>query len=340
MIRSITTQFSPLPYPKDDFTGKTVLITGANIGLGLEAARHFVRLNASKVVLGVRDLEKGKAAKQDIASSLHLDDEAASSRLEVWQVQMDSFQSVKDFCRRAAALDRLDIVIENAGLLSHLYNTAEGYEYLTTVNVISTWLMALLLLPVLRATKDKHYGNGSEKQTDKTNGHPHLVIIGSNAHFYTKFKAQNEPSIFEYLKGGEDMFNRYADTKLISLFVAREVAKRMNDSKDKSQVVLNIVEPGYCQSQLMREKSWAWYFELMMILGLSLIARTSEQGSRTYISAATAGPESHGIYLEDCKLSTPHEFVDSEAGEKIQKKVFGELMDILEGLEPGISQNI
>ena len=63
----------------------------------------------------------------------------------------------------------------------------------------------------------------------------------------TKFDERNAPSIFEAFSGGSNMFNRYADTKLMSLFVAREVAGRMSDTKEKPRVVLNIVEPGYCQ---------------------------------------------------------------------------------------------
>ncbi|OTA95816.1 hypothetical protein M434DRAFT_28508 [Hypoxylon sp. CO27-5] len=347
LYRSISTQLRPLPYPNHDFTGKTVLITGANTGLGLEAARHFVRLNARKVILGCRDLQKGNAAKQDIERtqpSSNGNGSAFTDVVEIWQVQLHSSDSVKAFCRRAAhTLDRLDIVVENAGVLSQLYNLAEGYEWQTKVNVISTWLMALLLLPVLRATKVKYYRtNDSGKNDDIREGSevPHLVIVGSNAHFYTKFEARNETSIFEVYKGGSDLTNRYANTKLMSLFVAREVANRMVKNKDKPQVVLNIVEPGYCRSQLMREQALPWYFEILMIVGFATVARTSEQGSRTYLSAATAGWESHGMYLEDCKLSAPHEFVDSEEGRKIQTKVYNELMAILEQIEPGILQNI
>lgn len=70
-----------------------------------------------------------------------------------------------------------------------------------------------------------------------------------------------------------------------------------------------------------------------MVVGLSTVART-------YLSAAAAGWESHGVCLEDCKLSTPHEYVDSEEGGWIQKKVFVELMEILERIKPGISENI
>lgn len=61
--------FVRIPYPTRDFTNETVIVTGANAGLGLEAARHFTRLNAAKVILAVRSISKGEAAKQSIESS-------------------------------------------------------------------------------------------------------------------------------------------------------------------------------------------------------------------------------------------------------------------------------
>lgn len=331
----------PLPYPKEDFTGKTVLITGANTGIGLEAARHFVRLNASKVILGCRDVEKGNAAKRDIESTNHVDATSNPGRVEMWQVDLASFDSVKNFCQRAAKLDRLDIVVENAGILGMTYTVAEGYERITTVNVISTWLMALLLLPVLRATKEKFHTGSAESRGDSNV--PHLVIVGSNAHFYTVFDGRDKPSIMEHYRGDSDMFHRYANTKLISLFFAREVAARMLERKGrgKPEVVLNVVEPGSCKTQLLREKeAWPWAYKAFVTVGFGLVGRTAEMGARTYIWAAAAGWKSHGLYLEDCKLSTPHEFVESAEGAKLQKKIYGELVEILEKISPGVTENI
>ena len=334
----------PLPYPKDDFTGKTVLITGANTGIGLEAARHFVRLNAAKVVLGCRDLEKGEIAKRDIEVTNHVDTGTDPARAEVWQVDLASFASVQAFCSRAASnLGRLDIVIANAGMLGMSFATAEGYERITTVNVLSTWLMVLLLLPILRRTNERYYRKDDDPSATRNNV-PHLVVVGSNAHFYTVFDGCDAPSVFEHLRSDSDMFHRYANTKLISLLIAREVAARMLERKRRGRendVVLNIVEPGSCRTELLREKvSWPWASRAFVTIGFGIFGRTAEMGARTYVSASTAGWESHGVYLEDCKLSTPHKFVDSEEGARLQKKVYEELLQILEGVSPGISQNI
>lgn len=85
-------------------------------------------------------------------------------------MDLSSYESVKQFCSRASKLDRLDIVTENAGLATPHYQEVEGMESTITVNVISTFLMALLLLPKLRA------------DAIKFNILPRLTIVASDAH--------------------------------------------------------------------------------------------------------------------------------------------------------------
>jgi NAD(P)-dependent dehydrogenase (short-subunit alcohol dehydrogenase family) len=140
-------------------------VTGGNVGLGREAARHFVRLGASKVILACRSVEKGEVAKVDIEESTK-----RMGVVEVWQVDLSSYESVKQFCAQASKLERLDIVVENAGLATPKYEEVEGMESTITVNVISTFLMALLLLPKLRA------------DAVKFNVLPRLSIVASDAH--------------------------------------------------------------------------------------------------------------------------------------------------------------
>lgn len=71
-----------------------------------------------------------------------------------------------------------------------------------------------------------------------------------------------------------------------------------------------------------------------------LLARTTEVGGRTLVASAVAGEESHGKYMSEAKITEPSAFVRSDEGEKTQERVYTELMDILEKIEPGITQNI
>ena len=122
----------------------------ADAWLGLEAARHIVRLECARLILAVRNIEKGEAARQDI--------ERTTGRvgvIQVWQLDMDNFQSVKSFAERVESeLERLDVALLNAGVVSRTFKLSpEGWEETLQVNVLATALLALLLLPKLRASK-------------------------------------------------------------------------------------------------------------------------------------------------------------------------------------------
>jgi retinol dehydrogenase-12 len=111
------------PFPTSTFEGQTVIVTGANTGLGREAAKHIVRLGAKLVILAVRDLCKGQAASEYVATQTGITDV-----IQVWQLDLSSFTSVQDFARRATALTRLDAVVENAGMWPIQFESFEGHE--------------------------------------------------------------------------------------------------------------------------------------------------------------------------------------------------------------------
>ncbi len=186
-----------LPYPTEDFGGQTVIVTGANVGLGLEAARHFVRLSAEKVILGVRTISKGEVARKSI--------EASTSRLnvlEVWQLDLSKYESVKQFVKKAEGLRRLDAVVENAGISTTEYEVFEDNESTITVNVVSTMLLALLILPKLRETAMNYHVI------------PRLTIVSSAVHTLTKFPERKENNIFNTLNGKDtaNMPDRYTNS--------------------------------------------------------------------------------------------------------------------------------
>lgn len=189
--------FVKLPLPNSDFTGQTVVVTGSNTGLGFDAVRHLVRLNAKKVILAVRNLDKGKAAVQELIASTN----CSPDRLEIWPLDLSVFESVISFGERLNTLDRLDAVIQNAGILSYNWDTAEGYEKHITVNVISPILLGLLVLPVLRETA---------KENGKTG---HLSFVGSDMMQIAKFTEKDmDGKILEALNNKDlaDMQDRYA----------------------------------------------------------------------------------------------------------------------------------
>jgi len=112
-----------IPVPTASFAGETVIITGANTGLGREAAKHIVRLGASKVILACRNVSKGEEARVYIEKETK-----KTGTTEVWELDMSNYDSVKRFARRAEKEERLDAVILNAGIWPNKMEKQEGYE--------------------------------------------------------------------------------------------------------------------------------------------------------------------------------------------------------------------
>jgi retinol dehydrogenase-12 len=201
------------------------------------------------------------------------------------------------------------------GISTEKFQLFEGQESTITVNVISTFLLALLVLPALKRSSQKY------------NIQPRLTIVASEVHHWTD-------SIFEALATPElsEMGIRYPVSKLMDVFATRALVEKTSSSYP---VTINTLNPGFCYSELSREHSGI-AFQLMY----KLLARTTEVGSRTLVTAALASHETHGQYMSNGLVEEPSKFVRSEEGRKTQEKVWAELSAKLEQIQPGILKNI
>jgi len=305
-------------YPTTSCAGQTIIVTGSNVGLGKEAARHFARLGASKVILAVRNSKAGEAAKHDIESSTRCNPNV----IEVWPLDLSSYESVKSFADRATKLPRIDVLLENAGIAASKWEVVQGHERTIVINVISTFYLAMLLLPKLKS---------SAKEFDIK---PRLTIVSSEVHGWTKFPEWKEPKIFDALddESKKTFGERYPTSKLLEVLVVRQIAPKL----EGSGVTLNMLNPGLCHSELGRD---AGFFLTVLKF---FLARTTEVGSRTLVAAGVAGPEAHGKYMHDAKVDDGilSSFVKSEDGKQASEKVWKELSAILESIQPGITSNL
>jgi NAD(P)-dependent dehydrogenase (short-subunit alcohol dehydrogenase family) len=275
--------FINLPYPetKDDLSDKIMIVTGSNTGLGFEASQHLLRLGVGKLIMAVRSLDKGEKARHEL---LQLTKRAPES-VEVWHLDMARYESVKLFAARAIAeLPTIDVVLANAGLAtSDEFSIAEDNERTITVNVISTFLLFFLLLPKLQ--KSLYPGK--------------FVIPNSATHYWAPIKElipdERASKIFPRLNSPEKsiMESRYYVSKLIVLYITREIAARLSAS-EKSSVIINAPNPSYCKSGLLREKQESTPPDFM--------ARSTEMGSRALVAGVLAGPESNGQYMTNCQV--------------------------------------
>ncbi|PWY66765.1 putative short-chain dehydrogenase/reductase family protein [Aspergillus heteromorphus CBS 117.55] len=307
--------------PPTSFAHQTVIITGSNTGLGLEAARHIVSQGAGKVILAVRNITAGEAARESIESTTQ-----RTGVVEVWPLDLSSYASVLAFADKATqTLARLDVLLENAGIATEKYAQSEGHERTVTVNVISTFLLAVLLLPKLRATASEHPEGPA----------PRLNIVASEVHAWAKFPERKAAQIFEALddEAAGTMGERYQTSKLLDVLLTRELADKQPDQS----VVINYLNPGFCRTLLGRDSDSCAFAAMQRVLG-----RTSEVGSRTLVAAAAAGWESHGEYMSNGVVA-PHALsplVTSAEGKELQGRLWGELEAILEVIRPGVMKGL
>ena len=120
--------------------------------------------------MACRDLEKAEKAKAQI--------EAATKRpgvAEVWHLDLSSFDNIKEFTQRAAKLDRLDIMVNNAAYLAYYFQKApNGHEVITMINYIGTFYLTVLMVPILR------------QSSVKFNIEPRIIIVSSDAVFFVR----------------------------------------------------------------------------------------------------------------------------------------------------------
>ncbi|KAI1113104.1 NAD(P)-binding protein [Nemania sp. NC0429] len=325
-LRSQLIETGKLPYPSTSYSGQTIVITGSNTGLGKEAARHYARLGVKRLILAVRNLEKGEAAKKDIATTA-----AKGVDIQVWEVDMAQPSSIEAFAARVEAeLDRVDIFHANAGLVAATYKEARGFgakglEMNIAVNYIATHLLAALVLPKLKSTAAEHSIT------------PRLVITSSGAHRHTSFPQKSQPNLLEVINNNREdaphWKEQYPLSKLLGVFALRSIAAEYPSSS--YPVIINGVSPGLCHSELSREATGMQKVAFGVMK--TLLARTTEEGSRTLVAAGIAGPESHGQYLEDCKVAEPSEVVTHNPD--VEKRLWVELKAKLEEIHPGVMNN-
>lgn len=126
------------------------------------------------------------------------------------------------------------------------------------------------------------------------------------------------------------MGSRYPVTKLLEVLALREIVRE--HPMKQLGCTLNLVNPGWCHSELTRE-----IMNPVVAVVTKIMCRTTDVGSRTLVDAAVShGPSTHGQYLSDQRVSDVSPFVTSSEGLDAQKRVWYELAKKLEEIHPGI----
>ncbi len=208
---------------------KTVIITGANSGLGFECAKTIAKANQGwHIILACRNTNKGEEARQKLIA------ETLNQAISVMELDLASLQSVRDFVSifQKSILPPLHGLINNAGMqvLSGLEYTKDGYEIAFGTNHLGHFLLTNLLLENLQTPA-------------------RIVVVSSGTHDPDTIEGKFNKPLFLGAKQLATMANekemtgiqRYATSKLANLFFAYELDRKL---KGKN-ITVNAYDPAY-----------------------------------------------------------------------------------------------
>ncbi len=260
-----------------DQTGRRVIITGANSGIGYPAARELARAGA-QVVLAARDHKKGEAA------ILRLKSEVPKAQLELGLLDLASLSSVRDFAARE--LDRgmaLDILINNAGVMAppKRLETNDGFELQFGTNVLGHFALTGLLMPALERAV-----TGSKARLPQS---PRAVFLASIAHKSGTIHFDDLQATRSYKPMGS-----YQQSKLADLMLALELDRRL---KAKGSSIQSIAaHPGVANTNLFHSGDFSSLERTgRRFMGklFDLFLNSEAEGALPTIYAAAA-PGAHG----------------------------------------------
>lgn len=246
-----------------DQSGKCFIVTGANTGLGFEAARVLAAKGA-RVLLACRSKDKAEAAMAQIGR------ETSDADLAFLPLDQADIASIRTAAEIADKEPRLDVLINNAGvMIPPLSRTAQGFELQFGVNHLGCFALTSLLLPKLAKTP------GSR-----------IVITASLAH--------NQGNLVWDDLNAEKSYNRtkrYSDSKLANLLFLLELDRRLRAAG--SPVMALACHPGVAATELMRHTG---PFSVVMPL-VGLLLNTAAKGAWPALQAACAPDVQSGDYF-------------------------------------------
>ena len=268
--------------------GKTVVITGANTGIGKETAVDLAKRRA-RVIIGCRNMEKGKEALKEIQ------ERSGSTNVFLEKLDLASLDSVRKFADNILNTEpRLDILINNAGVMACPYQkTADGFEMQFGTNHLGHFLLTMLLLDRLKRSAPSR-----------------IITVSSLGHKFA-YKGINFDDI--HFEKKYDSWDAYANSKLANVLFTRELSKRL----EGTHVTANVLHPGAVETELAR---YSFTSSALLSPIRWYMFKTPEQGAQTTIYCAVS-EEMEGVsgkYLADCAIKDPSKRAqDDDAARKL-----------------------
>ncbi|XP_030623119.1 retinol dehydrogenase 12 [Chanos chanos] len=248
--------------------GKTVIITGANTGIGKETARDLAKRGA-RIIMACRDLEKAEMARREIL------EDSGNQNVVVSKLDLSDTKSVREFADFINREERqVNILINNAGIMMCPYSkTADGFEMQFGVNHLGHFLLTYLLLDLIKKSAPAR-----------------IVNVASVAHTWGDIRLDDINSEKSYHPR-----RAYGQSKLANILWTRSLARRLQGTG----VTVYSLHPGVVQSELWRNLSRPIQVAVKVF---SPFTKTSVQGAQTSIYCAVEPQleKESGGYYSDC----------------------------------------
>lgn len=238
--------------------GKTVLITGANSGLGLEASKVLSKKGA-QIIMAVRNLQKGKEAAEKIKQ------ENPSAKLDIMVLDLADFNSIKKFSEEVhSKYSQIHILMDNAGIMAPAKRelTKQGFEAQFGTNHLGHFLLTGLLLDILKNTPNSRIAVQSSIVHKQENFNPNIHFDDLN---FEKSYNKN---------------HAYGQSKLANLLFAYELDRKLKEHKIKT--IVTTAHPGYTNTNL--QKNYGFF---VSVIANRFFAMPVQQGTLPILRAAT-----------------------------------------------------
>lgn len=252
-----------------DLTGKVIIVTGANSGIGFEAAKAFARKGA-QTILACRSMDKAQAALTEIQAAI------PNAPAEIMALDLASLDSVRQFAGAfKAKYDRLDVLVNNAGIMMVPYGiTEDGFERQLGTNHLGHFALTGLLMDLLLNTPGAR-----------------VVNISSGGHRFGEMDFDN--LMFEGGEGYSPM-GAYGRSKLANLLFTYELQRRFDAIG--AGALATAAHPGISQTNLTAHIENRWYFKLFKPL-MPLLLQSAAMGALPTLRAAVDPEATGGEYF-------------------------------------------
>ncbi|KAM8731317.1 retinol dehydrogenase 12 [Acanthopagrus schlegelii] len=248
--------------------GKTVIITGANTGIGKETARDLARRGA-RIVMACRDLERAEEARTDIL------EDTGNENLVIRKLDLSDTKSIRAFAELINKEEKqVNILINNAGIMMCPHSkTVDGFEMQLGVNHLGHFLLTYLLLDLIKRSAPAR-----------------IIVVASVAHTWTGLHLDDINSERSY-----DPMKAYGQSKLANVLFARSLAKRLQGTG----VSVFSLHPGVVQSDLWRHQHQCIQVAVKIF---RIFTKTTVEGAQTTIYCAVEPQldSQSGGYFSDC----------------------------------------